>query len=91
MFTENVSSATRSFVDAQLLNLHRNIKPLKILRNKMKGHDVVLLGGGPSLDASIDWIKAHADKLVIIAAGRIAARLIDEGIQADFLCLCRSK
>ena len=85
MFAENVTSVTRSFVDAQLMNVHRNIKPIKLLRGKLKKRDVLMIGGGPSLDDSIDWIKTHADKFIIFAAARTSARLRNEGIEPDFL------
>lgn len=85
MFAENVTSATRSFIDAQLLNVHRNIRPIKLLRGKLKKRDVLMIGGGPSLDDSIGWIKENADKFIIFAAGRTSPRLLQEGIQPDFL------
>ncbi|MBN2864659.1 MAG: motility associated factor glycosyltransferase family protein [Thiotrichales bacterium] len=85
MFAENVTSVTRSFVDAQLMNIHRNIKPIKLLRGKLKQRDVLMIGGGPSLDDSIDWIKANADKFIIFAAARTAPRMLKEGIKPDFL------
>jgi len=85
MFAENVTSVTRSFVDAQLMNIHRNIKPIKLLRGKIKQRDVLMIGGGPSLDDSINWIKEHADKFIIFAAARTSARLLNEGITPDFL------
>lgn len=85
LFAENVTSVTRSFVDAQLLNLHRNIKPVKLLQGMLKGREVLLVGGGPSLDSSIEWIKQNSEKLVIFAAARTSARLLKEGIDPDFL------
>jgi len=85
MFAENVTSVTRSFVDAQLMNAHRNIMPIKLLRGKLKKRDVLMIGGGPSLDDSIDWVKANADKFIIFAAARTSARLLNEGINPDFL------
>lgn len=85
MFAENVSSASRSFVDAQLLNIHANIRPVKLLKGKLKDRDVLMLGGGPSLDDSIDWIKENADKFIIFAAARISARLLNEGIKPDIV------
>jgi len=85
MFAENVTSVTRSFVDAQLMNVHRNIKPIKLLRGKLKKRDVLMIGGGPSLDDSIDWIKTNAGKFIIFAAARTASRLLNEGIEPDFL------
>jgi len=85
MFAENVTSVTRSFVDAQLMNIHRNIQPIKLLRGFLKQRDVLMIGGGPSLDDSIDWIKEHAEKFIIFAAARTSARLLKEGITPDFL------
>lgn len=72
------------FIDSQLRNLAFNNKPLASLGRGLEGMSSVIMGGGPSLDDSIDWIKEHQDKLVIFAAARIANRLKKEGIQPDF-------
>ena len=85
MFVDKVNSATRSFVDAQLLNLHSNINPIKSLQGFLEGKTVVLLGGGPSLDLSIEWIKNNRNKFVLFAAGRISRFLLQKEVQPDFV------
>ncbi|MDX1796507.1 MAG: 6-hydroxymethylpterin diphosphokinase MptE-like protein [Hydrogenovibrio sp.] len=72
------------FVDSQLRNLASNTTPLSSLGRSLEGMTSVIMGGGPSLDDSIDWIKENQNKLVIFAAARIANRLKKEGIQPDF-------
>ncbi|KUJ75481.1 hypothetical protein AVO42_09170 [Thiomicrospira sp. XS5] len=72
------------FIDSQLKSLASNSLPLSNIAMSLKGTTAVIMGGGPSLDESIDWIKANQARLVIFAAARIANRLKKEGIQPDF-------
>ncbi|BBN59905.1 6-hydroxymethylpterin diphosphokinase MptE-like protein [Hydrogenovibrio marinus] len=72
------------FIDSQLRNLASNNMPLANLGRALEGTTSIIMGGGPSLDDSIGWIKENQDRLVIFAAARIANRLKKEGIQPDF-------
>ncbi|MGC9386989.1 MAG: 6-hydroxymethylpterin diphosphokinase MptE-like protein [Hydrogenovibrio sp.] len=72
------------FIDSQLESLASNSTPLSKAAEGLKGTSAVIMGGGPSLDESIGWIKANQERLVIFAAARIANRLKKEGIQPDF-------
>ncbi len=45
----------------------------------------ILLGGGPSLDSVIPWLKENQKKIWIFAASRICKRLVKEGITPDFI------
>lgn len=72
------------FIDSQLRNLSISFHPLAKAEQALKGTTSIIMGGGPSLDESIDWIKQNQEKLVIFAAARIANRLKKEGIQPDF-------
>ncbi len=87
----NIFSASESgyainniFIDSQLKSLSSNSTPVSKIENALNGTTAVIMGGGPSLDDSIDWIKTNQDQLVIFAAARIANRLKKEGIQPDF-------
>jgi hypothetical protein len=72
------------FVDSQLNNLATNHHPLSLIENTLEGKTAVIMGGGPSLDESINWVKQHQHQLIIFAAARIANRLKKEGIHPDF-------
>lgn len=60
--------------------------PLPVIKESLKG-DIpgILLGGGPSLDAVIPWLKQNQQKIWIFAASRICKRLLKEGITPDFI------
>ncbi|WP_350976639.1 6-hydroxymethylpterin diphosphokinase MptE-like protein [Shewanella sp. AC34-MNA-CIBAN-0136] len=73
------------FVQAQLHNLAENLIPARILKQKFVGKSCIILGGGPSLDNSIDWIKANAERLVIIAASRVVGKLNKLNIKVDIV------
>ncbi len=60
--------------------------PLPMIREVLKGEvPGILLGGGPSLDAVIPWLKQNQQKIWIFAASRICKRLLKEGITPDFI------
>lgn len=72
------------FIDSQLRDLSINQIPLANIERALKNTTSIIMGGGPSLDESIEWVKSKQEKLVIFAAARIANRLKKEGIQPDF-------
>lgn len=72
------------FVDNHLHNISFNQIPLKKIQGLLKGLTAIVLGGGPTLDENINWVKENQDKLVIFAAARIAERLKQEQIKVDF-------
>ncbi len=84
LWFSDVASATKSFIHTQLLNIHRNIKPIKSIKGCLEGKNVLLIGGGPSFDDTLEWVKQHQYNLIVIAAGRMASKLIQESIIPDF-------
>lgn len=80
---ELISLNSKPFIDAQLDNIADNLVPLSVVRNKLEGSTALILGGGPTLDQAIAWIKENQQKVVIFAAARIANRLLKEGIKVD--------
>ncbi|XQW85828.1 6-hydroxymethylpterin diphosphokinase MptE-like protein [Thalassotalea piscium] len=80
-----VSLYRAPFVVKQIINLADNINPMIALKDKFKGMDCIILGGGPSLDEIIDKLNALENKVVIIAVSRIAKRLLSEKITPHFV------
>lgn len=72
------------FEEQRILNAVDNWLPAVEINQSLKGKDAIILGGGPTLDDTIEWVKAHQDNLVIFAAARIAKRMEVEGILVDF-------
>jgi hypothetical protein len=64
------------FMTKQLMNLTENRYPSTLLNGLFKGKTCAILGGGPSLDDDIQWIKKNQKNIVIIAVSRIAKTLI---------------
>lgn len=58
-------------------------QPLTQLKDRWKGHTALIVGGGPSLERDIEYIKQHRDKLFIIAAGSSIQSLLHFGIEPD--------
>lgn len=74
------------FVNAQVLNLCDNQHSIHHLYKRFEGGNAVILAGGPSLDDAIDWIKENRKNITLFAVGRVAARLLKEEIEPDFIC-----
>ncbi|AHF02330.1 hypothetical protein THIAE_07290 [Thiomicrospira aerophila AL3] len=80
-----LATKKKDFENQAIRNLSHNILPAKFLKSKFKNKVALILGGGPSLDDTVEWVKLNRNKLFIFAAGRIANRLIKEGITPDFI------
>ena len=80
LWAHGVQLSNPSFVRRQLEDLIEHHVPAKVLRNTFNGKTAALLGGGPSLDDMIPWVREHQHDLVIIAVSRICRRLREAGI-----------
>lgn len=70
-------------------NLNNEIALLKkSVKNSIKNHKVpvFVVGNGPSLDSSIEQIKLHQDKAIVISCGSALSALMKYGISVDFHC-----
>lgn len=79
----NVQS-NKVFEEQRLLNAVDNWVPAVEIDKSLEGREAIILGGGPTLDDAIDWVRENQDKLIVFAAARIAKRLEREGILVDF-------
>lgn len=82
----SVELGMEAFIARQIHNLADNRLPAKLLENAFKGKTVVLLAGGPSLDAALPWVKLNRSHLLVFAVSRISRQLIAEDIEPDFIC-----
>ena len=74
---------SQAFVMRQIENIADNRDPAICLQDQFAGRTAVLLGGGPSLDELIPWVKQHRDRLCVIAVSRICRRLLQSDLQPD--------
>jgi len=72
-----------TFFSAQLRNMAENRSPASMLRNVFPGKTAILLGGGPSLDPALPWVKSHRSELVVTAVSRISKRLLEVDLVPD--------
>lgn len=79
-FKSAASLSRIPFVNGQFKNISESSTPLVHLKNKFLHEKCVILGGGPSLDENIEWLKANQNNIVLIAVSRISKRLISAGI-----------
>ena len=80
LWVHNVQLSNPSFVRRQLQNLVEEHVPAKVLENAFSGRMAVLLGGGPSLDEILPWVREHQGDLLIIAVSRVCRRLQQAGV-----------
>ena len=73
------------FVKTQLMNVAENCFSAAVFNHVFDGKTAVLLGGGPSLDDFLPWLKKNRDKVVVLAVSRISRRLIEVGLSPDFV------
>ncbi|MEW6445841.1 MAG: 6-hydroxymethylpterin diphosphokinase MptE-like protein [Pseudomonadota bacterium] len=73
------------FIKAQLQNVCENIHPIQPLAGLFAGRTAVILAGGPSLDALLPWVVEHRDKLIVLAVSRVSRRLLQIGLEPDFV------
>lgn len=89
--TDYMSWYTRSkyglyqHMGAQLLNLPQNLVPGDCLKDALPAHTAVVIGGGPSLDSQLDWIRNNRDRLVVIVVSRMCRALQQAGITPDII------
>lgn len=71
----------------QLENLAENRLPATCLKGMFPGKTAIVLGGGPSLDDALPWLResSQREQVVVIAVSRIARRLVEVGITPDIL------
>lgn len=85
-----IGQCTRTSNDLQLhINFYRNIKSkataIKNVDTSSLGEDFIVVAGGPSVDENMNFLRAHSDKMKIIAVGTIFRRLIQEKIPISFV------
>ncbi|WP_185975058.1 6-hydroxymethylpterin diphosphokinase MptE-like protein [Tepidimonas thermarum] len=76
---------SEAYIACQLDNAADNITPAGVWRGALAGRTGVILAGGPSLDAMLDWVRQHRHQLVILAVSRISRRLLEVGLEPDFV------
>lgn len=85
-YQTNVSLSNREFICQQLLNTADNYLSLTVLEDTFKDKTAFVLGGGTSLDDVLPWLLVHRSQVIIIAVSRISKRLVEFGIEPDFIC-----
>ena len=73
------------FLRLQLENCADSPSSVSALKDCLKGATAIVLAGGPSLDDHLNWVKTNRDKLVVIAVSRISRRLLEVGLEPDFV------
>ncbi len=76
----------KPFYESQIFNACDFEHPIKQIENSLDAEiPAIVLGGGPSLDKVIPWLRENQSKVWIFTVGRICKRLAKEGITPDFI------
>lgn len=57
------------------------------LKDRFSGRHVVISGGGPSVDAELEVIRAQRDKLYLLVVGTVARKFLENGIMPDAIII----
>lgn len=92
----NISSAD-NLGNVLLSNFERNQEladePVDVLQKDFKDKDLVIVGAGPSLDDSLDYLRKFSSKenVRIICVGKAAKKLISENIMPSYIVMIDGK
>ncbi len=78
-------STLRHHLARQIENLPSNRQSAGILQDRFRDCAALVVGGGPSLDDILPWIRAHQDRLLVIAVSRVCGILQRAGIRPHIL------
>ena len=65
-------------------NIHSTVYDIP---DKKKADEWIVVGGGPSVDYNLNYLRENVGKKKIIAASTIYGKLIKEGIKADYMAV----
>ncbi len=80
VFITRANLGNQHFIIHQIENISDNLYPAQLLYQSFKGKTCIILGGGPSLDEQLNWVRENKNNIVIMAASRISGKLIKENI-----------
>lgn len=84
-FEEQAKVDSRTFTIHQLNNVTENQISASLLNGAFQGKMALLLGGGPSLDQALPWIKKNRNSFVLLSVSRICRRLKEADIIPDIV------
>ncbi|RGR66470.1 motility associated factor glycosyltransferase family protein [Roseburia inulinivorans] len=58
-----------------------------VFRDKVRGKKLVIVAAGPSLQEEIGNLKKYRKDVMILSVGTVAQRLIDNGVEPDFIIM----
>jgi len=73
----------KNFIQVGIRNLTENRRAVGTIGRIGEGRTAMILGGGPSLDEHLDWVREHRGQLFVFAVSRIIDRLNTAGITPD--------
>lgn len=81
---------TQQFI-ANIPELVRRGRDLRSLRNAFSGAGAVVVGAGPSLDESAQWIRDLKIRPIIVASYKAVKALMQAGVTPDFIVMLDPK
>lgn len=75
----------KPFIEAQMINAADNVSAFRPDSTLGRENVAVVLGGGPSLNAHLDWVQSNREKVFIIAVSRLCEKLQSIGLIPDIV------
>lgn len=68
-------------------------KPVDVLQENFKDKDLIIVGAGPSLDDSLDYLRklSSNDNVRILCVGKVAKKIISENIIPSYIVMIDGK
>ena len=91
------TSSSYNLNNIMLYNFENNQKlndePVDNIKDKFKNRDIVIIGAGPSLDNSINYLRKflNRDNVVVLCVGKAAKKLISEDIIPGYIVVIDGK
>lgn len=85
------TSSSDNLENVMLYNFENNQKlgdkPVDVIKDKFKNKDVVIIGAGPSLDNSLDYLREllNKDDVILVCVGKAAKKLISGNIVPGYI------
>ena len=91
--SNSIDNLGAMLVDNFSKNIELGDETVESIKEDIKGKNVILVAGGPSLDKSLDELKkvSGREDTRILCVGKVAAKIIAAGIMPDYIVMIDGK
>lgn len=71
-------------------NIEADFSSIEQLRENLQGKNVIIVAAGPSLDKNIQELKNRSKDTILLVAGTVLQKLLNQGIRPDYVIIIDS-